>query len=83
MQRTIKPSLQTVYGRNLAFEAYRRGWSVKETAAELGTTEIVVHRIRQAKNVNSDAELLAKATRVFNCDFNALLVPRDELSYES
>jgi transcriptional regulator with XRE-family HTH domain len=79
---TKSPRLQTIYGRNLSFEAYRRGWSVKQTAEALGTTEIVIHRIRQAKNVNIDAEILGKATKAFGCDFNALLLPRADLVYE-
>jgi len=83
MKTSTKPRLQTVYGRNLSYEAYRRGWSVKQTAEELGTTEIVIHRIRQAKNVNLDASILAKATQVFDCDYNTLLEPREDLSYES
>ena len=77
-----KVSLQKIYGRNLSYQAYRRNWSVQRTAEELGTTEIVIHRIRQAKNVNIDAEILQTATRVFECDFNALLIPREDLSYE-
>lgn len=81
MKTTTKPRLQTVYGRNLSYEAYRRNWSVKQTAEELGTTEIVIHRIRQAKNVNIDAEILANATRVFEVDYNTLLTPREDLVY--
>lgn len=81
MKTTSKPRLQTVYGRNLSYEAYRRNWSVKETAAQLGTTEIVIHRIRQAKNVNIDAEILANATQVFEVDYNTLLTPREDLVY--
>ena len=75
------PSLQTIYGRNLSYEAYRRQWSVKQTAEELGTSEIVIHRIRQAKNRNIDCDLLARAVEVFECDFNALLLQREDLKY--
>ena len=83
MPTSTKPSLQTIYGRNFAYEAYRRGWSVKQTAEELGTTEIVIHRIRQAKNVYLDAEVLQKATRVFDCNYDTLLAAREELSYDA
>jgi len=81
MKTTQKPRLQAIYGRNLSYEAYRRNWSVKQTAEQLGTTEIVIHRIRQAKNVNIDAELLATAVDVFEVDFNTLLTPREDLAY--
>lgn len=77
-----KVSLQQIYGRNLAYQAYRRNWSVKQTAEELGTTEIVIHRIRQAKNVNIDSDILLNATRVFECDFNTLLSPREDFVYD-
>lgn len=82
MKNTKKP-LPVVYGRNLSHMAYCRNWSVKETAEQLGTTEIVIHRIRQAKNVNIDAEILARAVELFECDFNSMLTPKDGLVYDT
>lgn len=81
MKTTPKPSLQIIYGRNLAYESYKRNWSVKQTAEELGTSEIVIQRIRQAKNVNIDAEVLASAVKAFEVDYNTLLTPRADLAY--
>ena len=80
--QSLTPSLQVVYGRNLSYESYVRNWDVKETASRLGVSEIVIHRIRQAKNVHIDCDVLTKAVEVFDCSVDRLLTPRDDLIYD-
>ena len=78
-----KAPLRVIYARNFSYEMWSRDWGIKETAQKLGTTDITISRIRQARNSNLDMEVLTAAVEAFECDFNRLLLPRDDISYSS
>jgi transcriptional regulator with XRE-family HTH domain len=83
---TVPPhtaSLLAVYGRNLDVCAFKRGWSTSQLATLLGISSNALNRIRSGKNRSIDPELLQRFSELFQCDFNALLMPQPGIDYKT
>jgi transcriptional regulator with XRE-family HTH domain len=74
-------SLLTVYGRNVDVAAFKRGWSTNQLASLLKISPNALNRIRGGRNTSIDPEVLQRFTELFNCDFNALLMPQPGIDY--
>lgn len=76
-------SLLTVYGRNIDVAAFKRGWSTPQLAGLLNISPNAVSRLRNGRNTLIDPKILQRLTELFNCDFNALLMPQPGIDYST
>lgn len=76
-------SLLAIYGRNIAVNTFKRGWSTSQLATLLGVSSNAVNRITSGRNHYLDPELLQRFAELFQVDFNALLQPQPGIDYSN
>jgi len=76
-----KPSLVTIYARNVEHCAFKRGWSAPKLATELGVTLNTLNRIRFARSRYLDPEVFVALLDIFECEPNDLLLPQPGIDY--
>lgn len=76
-----KPSLVTIYARNVEHCAFKRGWQAPVLANKLGVTLNTLNRIRFARSRYLDPEVFVALLEVFECEPNDLLLPQPGIDY--
>lgn len=76
-----RPPLLTVYARNVAHFAFKRGWSNSRLATELGITLNTLNRIRCVRSRYLDPEVFMALLDLFGCEPNDLLLPQPGIDY--
>ena len=77
------PSLLVVYGRNVEMFAFKRGWTMRQLANEVGCTVATLTRVRMRHNKMIDPDLLSSLLSVFGCTPDDLLLPHPDVDYTS
>lgn len=75
------PPLIAIYARNIEIFAFKRGWSMRHLADEVGCTVATLTRVRMRHNKTIDPELLSALLTAFECRPDDLLLPHPDVDY--
>ena len=75
-------SLLSVYGRNVAFQLFKKGWSTSQLATFLNISTNATNRLIRGSNSYIDPTVLDQLIALFQVDFNQLLQKQEGVAYD-